>query len=471
MRVRECDTGAMADVSSGETQPPVRVDTAKGNGLTFFQSFLTNIADAGRELLERGNKRVRPKLAALCEDLLSQKGEALGTALARELVVRYEALAPDKKGDFFRMLRSDFDVDHDAVTGAIAAYKAEPTTENAQALSRAAAARRCNLLYAINHAPGGTSSVLRMREDLRKLLADHPELGPVDVDFLTTLTGWFNRGFLELQRIDWRTPAKILEKLIDYEAVHEIRGWEDLRRRLGADRRCYAFFHPALPDEPLIFVEVALTTGLTASIQDLLDDGREPGDPAEADTAIFYSISNCQEGLRGISFGNFLIKQVVSDIEAELPRLKNFATLSPIPEFRRWLDQAARSGALPPGFTEKDSEALACLDQPDWHTDPAAAHKLEKPLKSLCAYYLLHAKQDNRPVDPVARFHLGNGARVERINWLGDVSRQGIEESAGLMANYLYDAKRIEQYHEAYANSGTVACARAVRALIPKKSS
>jgi len=473
MRVSECDTERMAETraetSSNELQS-VRVDTAKGDGLTFFQSFLNNIADAGRELLDRGNKRARPDLAGMCKDLLSQKGEALGTAIARELVIRYASLTPGKKAGFFRMLRSDFDVDHAAVREAIATYQAEPTTENAQALSRASAGTRCKLLYAINRAPGGTSSVLRMRQDLRQLLVEHPELAPVDADFLSTLTGWFNQGFLELQRIDWRTPAKILEKLIEYEAVHAIRGWEDLRRRLEADRRCYAFFHPALPDEPLIFVEVALTNGLASSIQDLLDDKRQPGDPTQADTAIFYSISNCQEGLRGISFGNFLIKQVVSDLQAELPRLKTFATLSPIPEFRRWLSRIKRSEQLPPGFNEKDRKALAWLDQRDWHTDPELTQKLEKPLMSFCAYYVLNEKQDNRPGDPVARFHLGNGARVERINWLGDISPEGIEESAGLMANYLYDARRIERYHEAYANSGIIACSRAVNSLVPKSS-
>ena len=470
MRGQECDTDRMADLGSNELQQPDHSATPTGTGLTLFQAFLNNIADAGRELLESRDKRARSNIVTLCNDLLSQKGEALGTALARELVLRYTSLTPAKQLDFFRMLRAKFDVDHAAIRHAIEAYQANSTTENAQSLSNASEGKRRKLLCAINLAPGGTSVLIRMREDLQRLLCEEPELAPVDADFLTTLSAWFNRGFLELQRIDWGTPAKILEKLIQYEAVHAIRGWEDLRRRLEADRRCYAFFHPALPYEPLIFVEVALTTGLAASIQTLLDDKREPGEPTQADTAIFYSISNCQDGLRGISFGNFLIKQVVSDLQAELPRLKAFATLSPIPDFGHWLGRIRSSGQFPKGFTLSDRQALSCLDRANWHTNPRLVQRLKNPLMSLAAHFLLNMKQENRPMDSVARFHLGNGARIERLNWLADVSKQGIEESAGLMANYLYDVRRIERYHEAYANVGMIACSRAVSSLAPRSS-
>jgi malonyl-CoA decarboxylase len=284
------------------------------------------------------------------------------------------------------------------------------------------------------------------------------------------LTSWFNRGFLVLRRIDWQTPAAILEKIIAYEAVHEIRGWDDLRRRLDPkDRRCFAFFHPALIDEPLIFVEVALMREMPDAIATVLD-ARRTDDDAPPTTAVFYSISNCQEGLKGISFGSFLLKQVVDDLARDLASLKTFVTLSPAPSFARWLDRTlAADGQVAVGPEAR--AALARLRDPRWVEDAAkdapGTDDLKSALQSLAAYYFLLARSaDERPVDPVARFHLGNGARLERLNWLGDTSERGLREAHGLMVNYRYDVAEIERNHEAYAQDGTVVASRAVRASL-----
>jgi malonyl-CoA decarboxylase len=284
-----------------------------------------------------------------------------------------------------------------------------------------------------------------MRRRLLRDLKAQPHWAGIDADMTHLLRSWFNRGFLSLQRIDWRTPALVLEKLMQYEAVHEIQGWRDLRRRLESDRRCFAFFHPALPDEPIIFIEVALTRGMSEQVQPLLDPDSPVVDPAGADTAVFYSITNCQEGLRGISFGNFLIKQVAEDLGHEFPRVKTFATLSPIPGFRKWLDDTAAT------HTEL-AEITGALAEADWIERTGPATRIRTDLMRLCAYYLQHAKQDDEPADAVARFHLGNGARMERLNWLADSSKAGMARSAGLMVNYVYRLKDVERNHEAYAN-------------------
>jgi malonyl-CoA decarboxylase len=443
--------------------------------VSLVQNFLTGIADAGRELWDRRRSDSDAGISGireLCLDLLSQKGEALGTALARELMHAYDALDDAGRHQFFIMLRDVFSADLNALDIAIEAYRAAPGPDTVIALDRAVEAPRKRLVRAINMAPGGTAAVIAMRRDLLALMREDPSLEIVDVDFMLPLASWFNRGFLQLERIDWQTPAHVLEKLIQYESVHAIQGWEDLRRRLGSDRRCFAFFHPALPDEPLIFVEVALVSGLAHAIQPLLERDSPHGVAEKADTAIFYSINNCQTGLRGISFGNFLIKQVVAEIEAELPNIKTFATLSPIPGFGRWL-QRIRQTQTPEqyGLSEEQFATLPLLDQPDWFTDEARQQALQKPLLSLCAYYLLREQnKDGKPRDPVARFHLGNGAMLERINWLGDVSAKGIQQSAGLLVNYRYDLKKIVEYHEAFQNEGRIICAKAVQRLLMVKS-
>jgi malonyl-CoA decarboxylase len=296
--------------------------------------------------------------------------------------------------------------------------------------------------------PRGTAALVEMRSVLLKNLRAKPEWRTIDADLLHLLREWFNRGFLRLERIDWRTSAMVLEKLIEYEAVHAIQGWRDLRRRLEADRRCFAFFHPQLPDEPIIFIEVALTRNMSAHIQPLLDIG-SPVTPAHSDCAMFYSITNCQEGLRGISFGNLLIKQVAEELRQEFPHLRRFATLSPIPGFRRWLDQKRAE-------KPKDLALLTKLDQPDWHQGEVS-DAMQRTLLRLCAYYFLYAKQDTEPLDPVARFHLGNGAALERINWMGDISEQGMARSAGLMVNYVYWLNEVERNHERYFRDHAIA--------------
>jgi malonyl-CoA decarboxylase len=285
------------------------------------------------------------------------------------------------------------------------------------------------------------------------VLAGRPHYAGIDSDLGHLLNSWFNRGFLVLQRIDWRTPALVLEKLIQYEAVHAIQGWPDLRRRLQADRRCYAFFHPALPDEPVIFIEVALTRGMSSRVQPLLDLASPVADPAAANCAIFYSITNCQEGLRGVSFGNLLIKQVAEDLGREFSRLKTFATLSPIPGFRKWLAAIAEEQPAVAAL-------LARLDAPHWFEDGDAARELQRQLVRLCAHYLLNAKIGREPLDPVMRFHLGNGARMERLNWLGDTSEMGMRRSAGLMVNYVYRLDDLERNHEAYARERHIVASR-----------
>ncbi len=387
-------------------------------------------------------------------------------ALARELLERYEAMNEGQRLRFFALLGDTFSPDVAAVNRAADAYRDAPGAETLLGLSRAVEPPRQELIRRINMTPNGTPAIVAMRRDLLPLLPAHPDLKAVDADFEHLLRSWFNRGFLELHRIDWSTPAVLLEKLFEYEAVHEIRGWSDMRRRLEADRRCFAFFHPALPDEPLIFVEVALLGGLADSIRPLLDSGSPTLDPSRATTAIFYSISNCQDGLRGISFGSFLIKQVVTELTDELPRLRTFATLSPVPGLCRWLENSVGEGR---GFTPEELELLSVLETRGWHHVSAEEEPLKELVLRSCARYLLEAKSNGLPLDPVARFHLGNGASIERINWLADTSAKGLKQSASIMVNYAYRPKQIERNHEAYVNRGRVAASAAVRALMPKK--
>jgi malonyl-CoA decarboxylase len=316
----------------------------------------------------------------------------------------------------------------------------------------------------MNMAPGGTGALVSMRKEIAGYLRNEPALKLLDGDLKHLFASWFNRGFLELRRIDWQSPAAILERLIAYEAVHEIHGWDDLRRRLAPDRRCFAFFHPALPDDPLIFVEVALVQGLAGAVQPLLvqdnDNEAARNRAALADTAIFYSISNCQDGLRGISFGNFLIKQVVEELKSELPHLTRFSTLSPVPGFRRWLAKRAAT-------SDPDVALLAQLETDAGWPNSSQSDGLKPLILRLCATYLTRQASPQEPADPVARFHLGNGARLERINWLGNTAPRGIQESFGIMVNYLYDLETIESNHEAFVNDGAVVRSTEVDALLP----
>jgi malonyl-CoA decarboxylase len=391
---------------------------------------------------------------ALCDALLSEQGEVSGRRLAAYALSAYQSLEPDGRELFFDRLGSDFAPDAKEVDSAAARYRLEASSANLIRLQAAVEPPRQELFRRANMAAGGTAVLLDMRRELLKTIPKHPERAGIDADLIHLFRSWFNRGFLVLQRIDWHTPAVILERLIQYEAVHEIQGWRDLRRRLEGDRRCYAFFHPALPDEPLVFIEVALTRGMSNAVQPLLDPDSRIGDATKANCAIFYSITNCQEGLKGVSFGNFLIKQVVDDLGRELPRIKTFATLSPIPSFCQWLED----NRTEPRSRELEG-LLAAVQQEPLPDVGAASPALREEITALCVEYLLRARRNGAPVDSVARFHLANGARLERLNWMGDPSKTGLRRSLGLMVNYVYRPSDVERNHEAYAKRGKVVAA------------
>jgi malonyl-CoA decarboxylase len=433
----------------------------------FFSDLLSTISERGRTLLRRvgssDDKQDAAGLIELCEALLSGRGEASGTAMAREVLDRYHHLDQDGRLAFFATLARDYGPDREKLSQAIETWRAQPSDDDASDLHFASEPRRQELIRRLNRAPGGTGELVAMRADLLNVLKSNKDLGALDRDIVHLLSSWFNRGFLVLRKIDWSSPANILEKIIRYEAVHEIRDWDDLRRRIDpADRRCYAFFHPTLVDEPLIFVEVALTEAIPGAIAPLLAEDRPPVAIDRARTAVFYSISNTQRGLGGISFGSFLIKQVVEELQRELPRLENFVTLSPVPGLMQWLKEA---DDVP--VSEEGRALLAQLDTPDWFKNAELAAQMRTLLEPLAAYYFLKARTPKgRLIDSVARFHLGNGARLERIDWLGDLSPKGMRESAGIMVNYLYRLEDIEKNHEAYVNQDEIAASSAVKRLL-----
>jgi malonyl-CoA decarboxylase len=473
-------------------------DRAPGGFLDgVFDRTLANLRGAWREiaLSARGvlSGAPRPDLpeddvARLRQQMLScldgRGGEVTARARAAELGRTYLALNEAGRGRFLRLLASEFDTDHEAVDRCCAALAAaaDPAERIAaeRALRTALLPPRVTLMRQFNALPEGVKFLVDRRAELIAIANGGPVLRGLADDLRELLANWFDIGFLQLQRITWDAPASLLEKLMAYEAVHEIRGWTDLKNRLEADRRCFAFFHPRMPDEPLIFVEVALVSGIAGNIDTLLDEAAPIGNPQAADTAIFYSISNCQSGLVGISFGDFLIKRVVDALASELPRLKTFATLSPLPGFRAWLAaEAERGGLLLPGEAnalealsagidakDADEALLQLLDRPNWADDAKTAAALREPLLRLAARYLLYARTPSgRALDPVAHFHLSNGARVEQLDWLGDRSPKGLQQSAGIMVNYRYRLGDIEANHEAYRDEGRVAASSAVRGL------
>jgi malonyl-CoA decarboxylase len=438
-------------------------------------NLLTTLTTRGRSLLGLSNNAramSQTELIGLGETLLSRRGEATGVALAQTLLAGYSAASETDQIAFLNALADLFGPDMTELNAALAVVRDKGTSPDAVGnLLKAAEPRRQELIRRLNLAPGGTASLVRMREALLAHIKDHPALKHVDSDFVHLFASWFNRGFLVLQRIDWTTPANILEKIIRYEQVHAISNWDDLRSRLApSDRRCYGFFHPQLVDEPLIFVEVALTRESPAAIAPLLDLTRALIAAGDATTAVFYSISNTQKGLGGISFGNFLIKQVVEEIKRELPNVQTFVTLSPVPGFGAWLKRE-RTSETSPLLDAPARAALAALDTPDWADDPETAERVKGALLPLAAYYFLEAKgARGQPVDPVARFHLGNGAQLERLNFLGDRSEKGMQQSHGLMVNYLYALDKIEANHEAYAEKGQIATSSSVRKMLPARA-
>lgn len=400
----------------------------------------------------------------LCHALLSERGEVSGARVAADVLVAYRALDVAGREAFFDLLSEAFLPDPERVGQAADAYRRAPSPDTLLPLQDATDSQRQELFRRLNLARGGTAAILDMRRQLLATLGTHPARAGIDADLSHLFRSWFNGGFLVLRRIDWGTPAVVLERLIQYEAVHQILGWDDLRRRLDADRRCYAFFHPALPEEPLIFIEVALTQRLSAEVRPLLDPKAEILDPAAARCAIFYSITNCQKGLRGVPFGNLLIKQVVEDLKMHFPKVNTFATLSPIPEFRKWLT------SLDPAEAFRDdarrAQVVAHLQQ---HAAAPAGTafppELREALTWLCAFYLLQAKHGHMPFDSVARFHLANGARLERLNWLADTTDAGIRRSFGLMVNYVYRLDELERNHDLYARGYRVVASREIERL------
>ncbi|HEX6980495.1 MAG TPA: malonyl-CoA decarboxylase [Alphaproteobacteria bacterium] len=462
----------------------------------FLDRTWRNIRDAWRDIAvsARGVKPAsfRPDLPDDDADRLREQmrdclaargGEVSARARAAELGRAYISLNREGRQRFLSILATEFDVDHEAVKAAAERLREVGTLDQLRSveasLKRALEAPRVRLLTQFNALPEGTKFLVDLRADLIEFARGDKALAALEQDLKSLLAAWFDIGFLELKRITWDSPAALLEKLSRYEAVHAVRSWNDLKNRLDSDRRCFAFFHPRMEGEPLIFVEVALVNGLADNIATLLDESAPVGDPRAADTAIFYSISNAQKGLSGISFGGFLIKRVVDQLSAEFPRVKNFATLSPIPGFRTWLDAQFANG-VPGMLTASERKALAATTEgvankgtlkqllaTNWHEKPALAAALKGPLMRLCARYLVEAKRENgAALDPVANFHLSNGARIERICWLGDTSTKALKQSAGMMVNYLYRLADIEENHEAYVGERTVVASPAVTGLL-----
>jgi malonyl-CoA decarboxylase len=432
---------------------------------------LESIIDTGRDILN-GRRNVgilqpaQPEeLGQRCQALIRHLGEASGLALASEILDDYAALPMAGRLEFFEILIRDFGVDPAKVIAASDRYRVQPDFEHLTAVTRAIEAPRQKLFRRLNMVPGGTSALVAMRGDLLKIIRERPDFKPLDIDLRQLLIEWFNRGFLVLESVSWSSSARVLEKIIAYEAVHEISGWDDLRGRLADDRRCFAFFHPAMPDDPIIFVEIALTKQSATTIELLIRVDHEIQDPRKADTATFYSISNCHLGLHGISFGNFLIKQVMEELRRDLPYVTNFETLSPVPGFRRWVE-AITADPEKSALLQDDLKMIKSKLAKSQRPDRALVRESEKTaFLRLCAHYLLNEKSNRWPLDPVARFHLSNGASLDRINWSADCSAAGEDRSFGIMVNYVYRAADIETNHEAYFAEDQVAASAAVRKL------
>lgn len=435
-----------------------REATAERPSLAALWQRLVRLGSANEDLSERQQAAL---LATLRMGLESHAGEQAIQKQFSQIADRYRQLSRAGRLNMLQTLAS-FDVDAHEINFLAADYASRPPSPDRvdirRRLRKAIEGPRTTLLHCFNTVPDGVKFLVDMRSDLLDETAD-PRLAELEGDLKALLISWFDYGFLKLQRITWDAPASLLERLALYEAVHEMRGWADLKNRLDSDRRCYAFFHPAMPQEPLIFIEVALTNELPAAVAPLLDSAAPVGNPSEATAAVFYSISNCQRGLDGISFGNAMIKRVVGELTNAFPNIKRFGTLSPLPGFRTWLDRAHA------GSPDPESGLLSALNNRRWYRDGELSLALREPLLRLCAHYLLEEKRSrNRALDPVADFHLSNGASIERINWMGDVSRRGIQESAGMMVNYLYRLERIEANQSAY-RAGHIEASAAVAHL------
>ena len=437
---------------------------------------------AGGDDADRGSARILDEVKPLLEASRGQRGEASARERAERIATIYRGAGLAQRVEILDLITHEFAPHREELETAIAAMQA---AADDAALSRAEArlrvalnAPRAKFFTQFNLLPEGVKFLVDLRADLLEALPKAPALEVLKVELDGLLESWFDPGFLELRRITWNSPALVLEKLIAYEAVHPIQSWNDLRNRLDTDRRCYAFFHPRMPNEPLIFVEIALARGLPASVQLLLDQGAPVQDPRTADTAVFYSISNTQKGLRGVSLGSLLLKRVIEDLRRDLPRLNAFATLSPLSGFRKWLDRAlAENRALLPeaetakfaavlGHPERAHALRDALARPEWPSDTRLGEALREPMEKLAARYLLQEKSGRQPLDPVAHFHLSNGALVSRLYWLADTSGHGMDLSYGMMVSYRYEPSEVEENHERFARDGHIAAARRVLRLL-----
>jgi malonyl-CoA decarboxylase len=437
----------------------------------------------GNSASDREIDRLLARIRPLLDECRAHRGgEGAARERAGRIAALYRSALMPGRAAILGLVTHEFSPDRAALENTISAMQgAANDAELSQAEARlriALNAPRAKFLTQFNLLPEGVKFLVDLRADLLELLPQAPALEVLKVELDGLLESWFDPGFLELKRITWQSPALVLEKLMTYEAVHPIASWTDLRNRLDTDRRCYAFFHPRLPDEPLIFVEIALLSGAPDSVQLLLDENAPLQDPRAADTAIFYSISNTQKGLRGISFGNLLLKRVIEDLKRDLPRLQVFSTLSPLPRFRQWLDQGLAEGRapLPVADTTRLAELLGYPDpgtviadtlaRPAWPTDTRIGGALRELMEKLCARYLLLEKSGNQPLDSVAQFHLNNGASVSRLFWLADTSPRGMKQSYGMMVSYRYDLSSVDENHERFRHDGHIAVARRVQRLL-----
>jgi len=428
----------------------------------FTKTIFESIADAGETLLDITKLRGTPvqDILELSYDLVSHKGLATGIALARQIVARYNKLNKEERLEYFQGLIKITEIDIQKIKIKAEALYNNPGPETRESLHKSLKTKCQKLFSRMNMAPNGTKAIVKLREDLLEFLPEHPELKPLEVDLKLLLTTWFNPGFLILRKLDWETEASVLEKIIRYETVHNIGNWNDLKQRLTESRRCFAYFHPALEDDPIIFVEVALTKGIAGSVQAILSD---KNNNTKRNTAIFYSINNCQRGLNRIPLGNFLIKMVATEIAKENPEIKTFSSLSPVTGFAEWLKKVLLSNESK--LFEKDSEILKMALHPGWHKNPTIVRRVKKPMMKACYHYLVKEKRKGRPFNPVARFHFGNGAELYRINWMGNNSEHGLNDSFGIMVNYLYNLKNIEFNHENYMVHGGLAISKSVKKL------
>ena len=412
--------------------------------MSFFQNIISSIMSGtlknnlfGGEDFGVLHKDINKAL----ESVMTSSGEVSSLVYAEHLLTLIEQLNDNDLVIFLKKLAENYDIDPSVLSEALKEYAANKTQANLEKVSTSSEPGWVELFRRLNTTPNGTVRLVRLRERIRGLVKDNPEIAFFNSSLLNLFKSWFNPSFLVLEKIDWSTPANILEKIIEYEAVHEINSWDDLRARLAPeDRRCFAFFHPLIPDEPLIFVEVALCDKMPESINEVIKIDRETTEYKDINTAVFYSISNCQDGLAGISFGNFLIKKVAHKLKQELDDLSKFVTLSPMPSFVKWLEKKSM-------YEDMDEDSL---------------------MTQAILYLTESEREDNSPNDPVAKFHLGNGAILEKINLNADLSDKGLIQSKGLMVNYLYNLELLEKNHELFFKTKNVQQSDGIKSLKKK---